>query len=329
MKDRILIVGYGNAGKRYHKIIKKFYPNYTLRIFSISNIKKKKNFFLKNNKEIIDFKPNLSILANPSSLRLKFCKLLFDLNSHLLIEKPLSSELRQAENIIKLFKKKNLIIKIGYNLRFLNSVQKLKEIIKNKKIGRILFGRVEVGEYLPDWRNTLYKNSVSSQKRFGGGVLLELSHEIDYLLYLLGDFDKVFCKIQKTSDLKIDVEDLGNLILHNKKKFYINVSLDFCRRDRVRKFYISGKKGSIELNFLTNNIRHYNNKWKKISIPKESIKKTYKKVFDEFIKITKKNKHNFIKKKPKLATLKDGQKVLKIIMAARKSSKTNKIIKLN
>ena len=326
----ILIIGYGSAGKRYHKIVNKFYPAYIVKVFSIRNIKKNSNLFLKNHNDIINFKPNISILANPSSLRLKFCKLLSVLNSHLLIEKPLSSDLKQAENIIKVFKKKNVAVKVGYNLRFLNSLQKFKEIINKKKIGRIFFAKVEVGQYLLNWRNISYTKSVSSQRRFGGGVLLELSHEIDYLLYLLGDFDKVFCKIQKISNLKIDVEDTCNLILSNKKNFFVNVSLDFCRRDNVRKFYICGKEGSLELNFLNNNIRHYyNNKWRKIHLPKENIINTYKKVFDNFVKITKNKKIYFTKKKNcQLATLEDGRKVLKIIMAARKSSRLNKIIKL-
>jgi len=324
----ILIVGYGSSGKRYHKIIVKNYPNYNVRIFSIRNIKKKSNLFLKNHTDIINFNPNISILSNPSNLRLKFCKILSSLNSHLLIEKPLCSDLKKAGKIIKLFKKKNVIVKIGYNLRFLNSLQKLKKIIKNKKIGRIFFAKAEVGQYLPDWRNVVYSNSVSAQRRFGGGVLLELSHEIDYLLYLLGDFDKVFCKIQRISDLKIDVEDVANLILHNKKNFFVNVSLDFCRRDKVRKFYICGKKSSLELNFINNNIKHYyKNKWVKINSPKENVINTYKKVFDEFIKITKNIKNNPTGKSC-FATLEDGRKVLKIIVAARQSSRMDKTIKL-
>ena len=118
--------------------------------------------------------------------------------------------------------------------------------------------------------------------------------------------------------------------MSNKKNFFVNVSLDFCRRDNVRKFYICGKEGSLELNFLNNNIRHYyNNKWRKIHLPKENIINTYKKVFDNFVKITKNKKIYFTKKKNcQLATLEDGRKVLKIIMAARKSSRLNKIIKL-
>ncbi len=326
--NRILIIGYGSAGKRYYKIVKKFYPNYTVKVFSTRNIKKKNNRFLRSYKDIINFKPNVSILANPSSLRLKFCKILSGLNSHILIEKPLSSDLKQADKIIKLLKKKKVIIKVGYNLRFLNSLQKFKEIIEKKKIGKIFFAKVEVGEYLPDWRSILYTNSVSAQRRFGGGVLLELSHELDYLLYLLGDFDTVFCKMQKSSDLKIDVEDVANLILHNKKNFFVNVSLDFCRRDKVRKFYISGKKGSIELNFLTNNIKYYNNKWTKINFPRENMTETYKKVFDDFVRITKNNNKYFNKKKSELATLEDGRKVLKIITAARQSSRISKTIQL-
>ena len=326
MVNNVLIVGYGSAGKRYHKIVKKFYPNCSVKVFSTRNIKKKNNYFLRSYTDIINFKPNISILANPSSLRLRLCKLLSVLNSHVLIEKPLSSDLKQADKIIKLFKKKKVIIKVGYNLRFLNSLRKFKEIIKNKKIGRIFFARVEVGEYLPNWRSIFYTNSVSAKRRFGGGVLLELSHELDYLLYLLGDFDKVFCKIQKSSDLKIDVEDVGNLILHNKKNFFVNVSLDFCRRDKVRKCYISGKKGSMELNFLANNIKYYNNKWTKINFPKENMINTYKKVFDEFVRITKNNKSYFIKRKTELASLNDSRKVLKIIEAARKSSRMNKMV---
>jgi len=324
----ILIVGYGSSGKRYHKIIVKYYPNYNVRVFSIRNIKKKSILFLKNYNDIINFKPSISILANPSNLRLKFCKLLSSLNTHLLIEKPLCSDLKQADKIIKLFKKKNVVVKVGYNLRFLNSLQKLKKIIKNKKIGRIFFAKAEVGQYLPDWRNILYSNSVSAQQKFAGGVLLELSHEIDYLLYLLGDFDKVFGKIQRISDLKIDVEDVGNLILHNKKNFFVNVSLDFCRRDKVRKFYICGKKGSLELDFINNNIKHYyKNKWLKINSPKENMINTYKKVFDEFVKITKNTKNNFTGKSW-LATLEEGRKVLKVIMAVKQSSRTDKAIKL-
>ena len=328
---KILIVGYGSSGKRYHKILNKLYPNYIIKIFSVTNIKKKNNIFLKNHNEIIDYKPNISILSNPATLRFKFCKLLSKINSHLLIEKPLSSNLADANKILKLLKKNNIITKIAYNLRFLNSLGKLRSLL-TKKIGRIYFIRVEVGQYLPTWRNILYTNSVSAKKIFGGGVLLELSHEIDYLLYLFGEFKSVFCKVQKISDLRIDVEDIANIILYNKKKFYINVSLDFCRKDKIRKFYISGKRGSLDLDLNSGNIKYYNkkNKWINISFSKQNTQETYQKVLVEFIRIVKNNTNKMKRpiKNCKLSSLQQGYEVLKIIAAAKKSSRVNRMIAL-
>jgi predicted dehydrogenase len=74
----------------------------------------------------------------------------------------------------------------GYNLRFSYSLKRFNELIKKKIVGKILSVRCEVGQYLPDWRpNKDFRKTVSANKRLGGGVLLELSHEIDYLRWIL------------------------------------------------------------------------------------------------------------------------------------------------
>ena len=66
---------------------------------------------------------------------------------------------------------------------------------------------------LPDWRpQSDYRKGVSAIKKLGGGVLLELSHEIDYATWLFGNPISLFCSSRKLSNLDLDVEDYANLI---------------------------------------------------------------------------------------------------------------------
>ena len=117
---------------------------------------------------------------------------------------------------------KKSTLMVGYNLRYMKSLIKFREILSKKKIGKILSVRSEVGSYLPSWRkDTDYKKSVSAKKKLGGGVLLELSHDIDYLFWLFGKVEWVSATIYKQSNLKIDTEDTAIItlgFLNNKKK---------------------------------------------------------------------------------------------------------------
>ena len=59
-------------------------------------------------------------------------------------------------------------------------------------MGKIVKVNSKASSYLPDWRkNKNFRKSVSSQKKLGGGVLLELSHELDYLLWFFKDIRSV------------------------------------------------------------------------------------------------------------------------------------------
>jgi predicted dehydrogenase len=103
---------------------------------------------------------------------------------------------------------------VGYNLRFMKSLKKFREILKKNTIGKILSIRSEVGSYLPSWRpDSDYKKSVSAIKKLGGGVLLELSHDIDYLVWLFGNVKWVSSTIHRQSNLKIDTEDTAHITL--------------------------------------------------------------------------------------------------------------------
>lgn len=325
MINRVLIFGYNSAGQKHLLPIKKILPASKIKVF-VRKVKDSKNDYITKLNEIKIFRPQLSIVANPSSQRLNICRFLIKNKSNILIEKPLSSNLSDAKKIFNLSKKNRNIIRIGYNLRQLSSLQYIKNIIKKKKLGKINFIRAEVGKYLPDWRNVNYRRSVSSSKKLGGGVLNELSHEIDYLQWIFGGFYSVFCDIQKRSNLKINVEDIANIILFLKNGTPINLSLDFCRRDNKRALYISGEKNSLKWDGIKNQINFFNpkkNKWSKILLKKENILSTYLKQIKNIVGIINKNDLN---KKNVISNVKSAFQVTKIINYARQSSLKKKLI---
>lgn len=114
-------------------------------------------------------------------------------------------------------------------------------------IGRLLSIRAEVGQYLPDWRpGTDYRRCVSAQQSLGGGAVLELSHELDYVRWLVGaEVAAVSAQTARLSDLEIDVEDSADLLLQFTNGVLGNVHVDMVQRVPVRTCRIVGTEGTI------------------------------------------------------------------------------------
>ena len=109
---------------------------------------------------------------------------------------------------------------VGYNLRFNPIINFLKKKIKSKKIWNV---NLFCGSYLPGWRSNIdYKKSSSAKKGLGGGVLLDLSHELDYLQWLFGNITIQYCKSKKLSNLNINTDDFLNLVGKTKKHYHFN-----------------------------------------------------------------------------------------------------------
>ena len=123
-----------------------------------------------------------------------------------LVEKPFSDSLERLQDIANFASLHHIPIMIGYNLRFKASLLEVRKRILSGLIGDVLYVRASVGQYLPDWRpNSDYRKNVSAQKTLGGGALLELSHEIDYIYWIFGKPKQVSCRGAKLSSLEIEM----------------------------------------------------------------------------------------------------------------------------
>ncbi|SVD79431.1 uncharacterized protein METZ01_LOCUS432285, partial [marine metagenome] len=181
----------GSAGLRHLKLLKKINSKIvTHAVSSSGNIRGRKrksiNFLHKDFKFLDKINVDKAIIASPATFHEEHAAYFSKLEIPVLIEKPLTADITSAERLNKIYSYKPQLIKIAYCLRFLTSAQKIKRIIDSKEMGEVYNVIVNAGQFLPDWRQKSFTKSVSAQKSLGGGVLLELSHELDYLQWFFG-----------------------------------------------------------------------------------------------------------------------------------------------
>ena len=108
--------------------------------------------------------------------------------------------------------------------------------------------------YLPNWRKINYRHSVSAKKNLGGGVLLELSHELDYLSLFFGSLEVIYSSINFTEELDLNVEDCADFCLKAENNFNINVHLDFLQRAPTRRCRFVGTKGALDWDLINHKV---------------------------------------------------------------------------
>jgi predicted dehydrogenase len=242
--------------------------------------------------DIRSFKPQAAVVANPAALHLDIARSLADIKCDLLIEKPLAAESENVGAFLAAVRSNDLICQIGYNLRFNRSLNFFRNTIKKGVIGNLLSVRCEVGQYLPDWRPaTDYRTSVSARKELGGGVLLELSHEIDYLSWIFGKIKSVSAWVGHLSDLQVNVEDCAHLALQFDREnsdipLIGHLSLDFIRRDQTRECVAIGSASTLRWNGITGDVQFYRateRKWETLYSHVDSGDDTYQAQWDHFL----------------------------------------------
>ncbi len=259
MIERILIVGYGSIGQRHLRIVRESLPAADIRVLRRQPggaTPEQANSCFSTLATACAFAPQVAVIANPAPFHLDTALALANAGSHLLIEKPLSHTASGILPLLERVRARKLVVQVGYNLRFLPSLEHYREQIQAGAIGRMLSVRCEIGQYLPSWRpDTDYRQGVSAQQTLGGGVLLELSHELDYLRWLFGEVVWVSAWLGRQSALEIDVEDTAYLLLGfapdgSGRAPVAALNMDFIRHDTTRRCTAIGEQGSLSWNGL-------------------------------------------------------------------------------
>ena len=323
--DRIVIAGLGSIGRRHLRLARKLIPNADIRILRqlvTSKVPEYSNGCFSTTEEAVAFAPQIAVIATPATFHISTAQPLAEAGVHLLIEKPLSATLNGVSELIDTCRQQRTVLQIGYNLRFLPSLQRFRDLLGQQVIGKLLSVRCEIGQYLPSWGpGTDYSHGVSARRELGGGVLLELSHEIDYLRWSFGEVDWVRATLSNQSELELDVEDSAHLIIgfspkDNRNQLIGSLNLDFIRRDTTRLCTAIGENGSLRWNGLTGQVMIYRagrNEWCELFRHQHQRDDSYQAEWQNFIMCVTSNSTPLI-------TGDDGSKVLEIIEAARISA---------
>ncbi|KPF68693.1 hypothetical protein IP84_08625 [beta proteobacterium AAP99] len=271
----------------------------------------------------IAWEPDLAVVASPAPLHLDHACPLLDAGVPVLIEKPLSDSLDRVHEAAPLLARHRDRIEVAYNLRFLSSARRMKTLIDESRAGRILSLRIEVGQYLPDWRPQAdYRRQVSANRSLGGGVLLELSHELDYLTWMFGCFDRVFCVTANSGQLEIDVDDSADILL-SRDGLTAQVHLDFLQRCASRSCKLVGSAGTLHWDLIANCITFDSPSGEEVlfSDPNLDRNDMYVEQLRGFIEVA------TGRAAPRI-TLDDGLAVLDLVEAMRESAATGRQIPL-
>ncbi|MBP7687326.1 MAG: Gfo/Idh/MocA family oxidoreductase [Thermoflexales bacterium] len=326
---RALLVGLGSIGRRHLSNLRQIEPGASITVWhqhTRADVVPGADRVVYSLEAALAEKPEVALIAGPAVTHIETGLALAREGIHLFIEKPLAHDAQQVEALIALCHQSNLIMMVGYNLRFSAPLRVMQQAASDGRIGRLLGLRAEVGQYLPDWRkDTDYRQGVSARRELGGGAILELSHELDYARWLMGEVKTVSAQADRVGDLDIDVEDLAEITLRFQSGAIGQVHVDMLQRAATRVCRLIGTEGTLTWDAIGNQVRLFEaatQTWSDLH-PATSIDRNamYVAELKHFLECV-------AQRTPPLIGGEDGWRVLQIALAAKQSAREQRVIEL-
>lgn len=259
---KFLIVGFGSIGRRHFQNLVTlgekdilFYRtnNSTLDDVELANYPVETDL-----DSALSQEPDAVIIANPSAYHLDVAIPAARQGCHILLEKPVSHSMQRVKEFSKIVQKSGSRVLVGFQFRYHPNLIKVKQLLEEKKIGRVLSFRSHWGEYLPGWHPWEdFRSSYAARKDMGGGVLLTLCHNFDYLRWLLGDALVHSALLGYNSGLGIEVEDTADVSLICGQDVNGSLHLNFTQLPAKHTLELVGNMGSIYWDYYQNQVDLY------------------------------------------------------------------------
>ncbi len=270
--------------------------------------------------------PDAVIVSNPTALHMDTAIPAAKAGCHILLEKPIAHNLNGVADLQAAVKKNNVHVLVGFQFRYHPGLRKMKEVLESGEVGRPISVRAHWGEYLPAWHPWEdYRASYSACKDLGGGVILTLTHPLDYLRWLFGEVDSLWAFKGQLSDLELDVEDVVEIGLKFANGVLGSLHLDYNQRPPRHHVEIICTEGTIRWDQTGNALEVYSaetQKWQKHSLPKDFERDDlFRAQMEHFIEVVE-------EKAEPLCTLHDGVRALELALAAHQSADKERLIRL-
>jgi len=196
------------------------------------------------------------VIANISSIHHKFIDLAINNNIHVYVEKPLVCNLDNISDWSEKVNDKKLVIAVGTQFRFNERLMKLKELLDQNYIGRVISVMSTHGEHLADYHpNEDYKNSYAAKKEECGGILFTQIHHLDYLNWLFGSFSHVYASEMLAPSLDINADAIINYsLVSNESNLQLHGHMNYVQRPKSTKLHVIGDKGEAYWDYEKNSL---------------------------------------------------------------------------
>jgi predicted dehydrogenase len=260
---KVLIAGLGSIGRRHLRNLKSLGVSdillFRTRLASLPDDELAGLPVFTDLEEVLAQKPDAVIVSNPSSAHMTVAIPAAKAGCHLLIEKPISSELAEFLDLQKAVEASGVKVLVGFHFRYHPVLARVKALLESGSLGKVLSANAHWGEYLPNWHPWEdYRQSYAARKDLGGGVVNTLSHPLDYMRWLVGDVTGVSALTGHVSELELDVEDNAEISLMFENGAISTVHLDYYQRPASHTLTITCANGRIFWDNATGNAAIYN-----------------------------------------------------------------------
>jgi predicted dehydrogenase len=270
--------------------------------------------------------PEAVIVSNPTALHLDVAIPAARAGCHLFLEKPISHSQARVDELEEAVLQGGGKVLVGYQFRFHPGLQHVQRLLNDGAIGRLLSVRAHWGEYLPGWHPWEdYRRGYSARRDLGGGVILTLSHPLDYLRWLGGEVTALWAFTAQLGDLDLQVEDTAEIGLRFASGALGSLHLDYNQRPASHWLEMIGTHGTIRwdnADGATRLCRANSEEWEKYPAP-EGFERNHLFLAQmrHFLDVARGQVEP-------LCTLEDGIKALQLALAVHASQAQGKMIDL-
>lgn len=243
---KALVIGYGSIGQRHAHLLTEL--GCQVAVLSRRSIEFSP-CYSGLSEALVHWQPDYVVVANRTSEHYQTIEKLVNIGfqGRVLVEKPLC--VQASELSAHKFSK----VAVAYNLRCHPVLSRLKTFLKNS--AKLVTSNIYVGSYLPAWRpNTDYRKSYSAKKSEGGGVLRDLSHELDYVLWLFGPWRRLTAIGGHLSTLEIDSDDVYSLLMETERCHLVSIHMNYLDRIPRREISVNTDHHTVRIDLIKNTL---------------------------------------------------------------------------
>lgn len=264
------------------------------------------------------------VIASPPSFHVQHAVQALRAGKPVLLEKPVAPSASLAEGLADEAAATAVPVLVGYTWRWSRALRRVRQLLEDGAIGRLLYVRAHISAHLADWHPwERYQDFFMSRADLGGGALLDESHWLDLMLWMFGPPDVLFARVSHLSSLEIDTDDSVDMILEFGARCRGLVHLDLFGRPHQKVFECIGESGTLIWTESNNSIAISGSSvsaWN-VETFTEGRNDMFTAEAQEFIEV-------MDGAPPRTCTLDDGVRVLSLIEAARISSASGSLVRL-